>query len=79
MAPVVLDVERAQVALELLDGGRAAEDDAASLGTEVSMSFSTYPRCARTALRVSPARAPHKEISFAEAVSAQAAPGERTQ
>jgi len=43
------------------------------------MTCTTYTRCARTALRVSLARALDKEISFAEAVSAQAAPGEDTQ
>jgi hypothetical protein len=63
------------------------------------MSFSNYPRCARTASKVghagragtvsdtasqvtasvSSARAPHKEISFAEVVSAQIARGEGAQ
>jgi len=43
------------------------------------MTCTIYTRCARTALRVSLARALDKEISFAELVSAQDAPGERTQ
>jgi hypothetical protein len=43
------------------------------------MSFSKYPRSARTALEVLTARAPQKEISFAEVVSAQATHGEGTQ
>jgi hypothetical protein len=40
------------------------------------MSFSNYPRSARTTFQVSTARAPQKEISFAEAVSAQTTHGE---
>jgi hypothetical protein len=43
------------------------------------MSLFNYPRSARTTFRVSTARAPQKEISFAEAVSAQAPPGEGAQ
>jgi len=39
------------------------------------MTCTTYTRSARTALRVSFARAPYKEIPFAELVSAQTAPG----
>ena len=40
------------------------------------MTCTNYTRCARTALRATTARAHEKEISFAETVSAQAAPGE---
>jgi hypothetical protein len=43
------------------------------------MTCTTYTRSARTATSAQFARAPEKEISFAEAVSAQAAPGEGTQ
>jgi hypothetical protein len=43
------------------------------------MTCTNYTRSARTALTALVARAPEKEISFAEAVSAQAAPGEVTQ
>jgi hypothetical protein len=39
------------------------------------MSLSNYPRSARTASSASLARAPEKEISFAELVSAQEAAG----
>lgn len=39
------------------------------------MTCTTYTRCARTALRVSLARALDKEISFAELVPAQARHG----
>jgi hypothetical protein len=40
------------------------------------MSLSNYTRSARTALTALVARAPQKEISFAEAVSAQTTHGE---
>jgi hypothetical protein len=43
------------------------------------MSLSNYTRSARTALTALVARAPEKEFSFAEVVSAQTAPGEGTQ
>jgi hypothetical protein len=43
------------------------------------MTCTTYIRCARTAFWAKSARAHEKEISFAETVSAQAAPGEVTQ
>jgi hypothetical protein len=39
------------------------------------MTCTTYTRCARTAFRAPLARAHEKEISFAELVSAQGAPG----
>jgi hypothetical protein len=39
------------------------------------MTCTIYTRCARTALTAPLARAPKKEISFAELVSAQARPG----
>jgi hypothetical protein len=39
------------------------------------MTCTNYTRCARTAFRALDARAPEKEISFAELVSAQARPG----
>jgi hypothetical protein len=55
------------------------EGPPASLGIEASMTCTNYTRCARTALRATTARAHEKEISFAETVSAQAAPGEGTQ
>jgi hypothetical protein len=43
------------------------------------MTCTNYIRCARTAIWATTARAPKKEISFAEVVSAQTAPGEGTQ
>jgi hypothetical protein len=39
------------------------------------MTCTTYTRCARTAFSALTARAPQKEIPFAELVSAQGAPG----